>query len=684
MSARPVAFVGGLASENARYRLLLEITDLVARAKNLPEAFRDLAAPVLALTGSELLNLSLYDPSQDCMSTLYWKKNEESGEFERFPVDEVATGWAWKRQEPIAIPDTEREQRFPEFVPVLLNHGVRSYIAIPMSTPAQRFGALGVGKGIPEWGLGEEDVEFLSRVALMGALALEKEKYYRLYEEQQSLAEISRDLSSTFEVEKLLPAILFSLRGIARYDRAVLSVLDDEGKNVYVYGDALEWERLLNHGKVVPIEEELSAEAVRTREVAFFTAADLRDMKGSLANAMHEDGIQSVCSVPLIAGDQVWGALNASSLTEGAFGPPEVEYLQQVAGHIAAAIQNANAYRKIVQLQERLAQKNLYLENEIRSTSSSDEIIGASPALKRVMDYASIVADTDSTVLITGETGTGKERIARLIHSMSRRKERGFFKVNCAAIPTGLLESELFGHEKGAFTGAVSQKIGRLELADKGTLLLDEVGEIPLELQPKLLRVLQDQEFERLGGTKTIRVDARLIAATNRDLVQAIEEKEFRSDLFYRLHVFPLHLPPLRERREDIPMLVRHFVEKCGMRLHKRVEIIPDDVMEVMMNWKWPGNIRELENFVERSVILSEGNRLTPPLGELREENAHQLSESDVTLHDKERQHIIEVLRQSRGVLSGPSGAAARLGVKRTTLQYKMQRLGISRTDYLN
>ena len=341
-------------------------------------------------------------------------------------------------------------------------------------------------------------------------------------------------------------------------------------------------------------------------------------------------------------------------------------------------------YGEIAELKDRLVQEKHYLEHEIRSANRTEDIVGASPALKRVMDYAAIVADTDSTVLITGETGTGKERIARIIHSMSRRKDRSFIKVNCAAIPTGLLESELFGHEKGAFTGAVSKKIGRLELADKGTLLLDEVGEIPLELQPKLLRVLQDQEFERLGGTKTIRVDVRLIAATNRDLVQAIEEKEFRGDLFYRLHVFPLHLPALRERREDIPMLVRHFVEKCAMRLHKRVDIIPDDVIEAMMNWKWPGNIRELENFIERSVILTEGNRLTPPLGELREENDRPLSESDVTLRDKERQHIIDVLRQTRGVLSGPSGAAERLGVKRTTLQYKMQRLGISRTDYLN
>ncbi len=303
--------------------------------------------------------------------------------------------------------------------------------------------------------------------------------------------------------------------------------------------------------------------------------------------------------------------------------------------------------------------------------------------MKRVLDYAAIVADTDSTVLITGETGTGKELVARVIHNMSRRKDRNFIKLNCAAIPTGLLESELFGHEKGAFTGAISQKLGRLELADKGTLLLDEVGDIPLELQPKLLRVLQDQEFERLGGTKTIRVDVRLIASTNRDLVRAVEEKEFRSDLFYRLHVFPLHLPALRERREDIPLLIRHFVEKCAARLHRRIEVIPEEAVQAMMHWKWPGNIRELENFVERSVILSEGNRLSPPLGELREEISRQPSNSEVTLRDKEREHIIEILRQTRGALSGPSGAAARLGLKRTTLQYKMQRLGISRTEYL-
>jgi formate hydrogenlyase transcriptional activator len=398
---------------------------------------------------------------------------------------------------------------------------------------------------------------------------------------------------------------------------------------------------------------------------------------------MYELGIRSVCSVPLIAGNRIWGTLNPSSMKENAFRSSEVEYLQQVANHIAAALQNAHAYGEIAQLKDRVAQEKRYLEREIRIATRSDDIIGNSPALKRVLEHAATVADTDSTVLITGETGTGKERIARMIHDMSQRKERSFIKINCAAIPTGLLESELFGHEKGAFTGAVCQKIGRLELADKGTLLLDEVGDIPLELQPKLLRVLQDQEFERLGGTKTIRVDVRLIAATNRDLGRAVEEKEFRSDLFYRLHVFPLHLPALRDRREDIPLLVQHFVEKSSARLHKQIDVIPEEALQAMTHWKWPGNIRELENFIERSVILSEDDRLSPPLGELREETSRQPSDSDVTLRDKEREHIVEILRQTRGALSGPSGAAARLGLKRTTLQYKMQRLGISRMDYL-
>jgi formate hydrogenlyase transcriptional activator len=682
MSETRVVLEGDASPERKRYRGLLEITDLVVRATNLPDAFKELAPPVLALTAGELLNYSLHDPRRDCMLTHYWKRNQESGEFDPFPVNDAVTGWVWKHQELIAISDTERESRFPGFMPVLLNHGVRSYIAVPVSTPAHRFGALGLGKNVPG-GVHDDDVELLSRVALMGALVLEKDRAYSAFEEQQSLVAISRELGSSLELDKLLPVILSSIRNIARYDRTVLDLLDDDGKNMHLFGDAKEWEPFVNSDTKVPIEQALSGRAIRTRNVALFTADDLREMEAPIAKAMYELGIRSVCSVPLIAGNRIWGALNPSSTMENAFGRAEVEYLQQVANHIAAALQNAHAYGEIAQLKDRLTQEKRYLEREVQIANRSDDIIGNSPALKRVLDYAAIVADTDSTVLITGETGTGKELIARVIHNMSRRKELSFIKMNCAAIPTGLLESELFGHEKGAFTGAVSQKIGRLELADKGTLLLDEVGDIPLELQPKLLRVLQDQEFERLGGTKTIRVDVRLIAATNIDLARAVEEKEFRSDLFYRLHVFPLHLPALRDRREDIPLLVRHFVEECSARLHKQIDVIPEEAIQAMTHWKWPGNIRELENFIERSVILSEGNRLSPPLGELREETSRQPSDSDVTLRDKEREHIVEILRQTRGALSGPAGAAARLGLKRTTLQYKMQRLEISRTDYL-
>ena len=349
MSANRVPLEGYDSPERNRYRLLLEITDVVARAENLPAAFKQLAPPVLALTGGELLNLSLYDPRRDCMQTHYWKKNQESGEFAESPVEEAASGWAWKHQKPIAIPDTQHEKRFPGCVPALLNHGVRSYTVLPISTASSRFGALGLGKNVPEV-LDNEDIEFLSRVALMGALALEKEKANRAFEEQQSLVAISRELSSSLELEKLLPVILSSIRSIARYDRAILTLLDEDGKNAHRYGDALEWESLLNHGTSVPLEQSLSARTVQTRDITFYTAEDLREMDDPLAKTMYETGIRSVCSVPLIAGNRVWGTLNPSSMVENAFGPPEIEYLQQVANQIAAALQNAHAYREIAQL----------------------------------------------------------------------------------------------------------------------------------------------------------------------------------------------------------------------------------------------------------------------------------------------------------------------------------------------
>jgi formate hydrogenlyase transcriptional activator len=375
------------------------------------------------------------------------------------------------------------------------------------------------------------------------------------------------------------------------------------------------------------------------------------------------------------------GTLNVGSKKDRAFSEEDEEVLNQIAAQLAIALDNARAYREIQALRDRLAEEKLYLEDEIRSELNFEEIVGESPELRRVLAQARTVAPSGFTVLILGETGTGKELIARAIHRMSKRKDSTFIKVNCATIPTGLLESELFGHEKGAFTGAVSKKIGRIELADEGTLFLDEVGDIPLELQPKLLRVLQDQEFERLGSNRTVRVDLRLIAATNRDLSKRIAEGEFRSDLFYRLNVFPIHLPPLRARRNDIPSLVRHFVKKLSRRMDKRIDTIPSQTMEALVNWHWPGNIRELENLIERSVILSEGPVLHSPLTQMQAEPS-QAGIADATLERAEREHIIRVLRECGGRVAGAKGAAAKLGLKRTTLQSKMGKLKIDRKDY--
>ena len=370
------------------------------------------------------------------------------------------------------------------------------------------------------------------------------------------------------------------------------------------------------------------------------------------------------------------------STRKHAFNSDDLSMLEQVASQLAVAIENHRAAAEIEALKRRLGEERKYLEGESHNEGEFSEIVGESPALRRVLDQVATVATSQATVLILGETGTGKELIARAIHKLSRRKDGPFIKVNCAAIPTGLLESELFGHEKGAFTGAVSQKVGRMELADGGTMFLDEVGEIPLELQPKLLRVLQDQEFERLGSNRTIKVNLRLLAATNRNLAESIAEKQFRSDLFYRLSVFPIILPPLRDRREDIPLLVRHFVHKFARRMDRYIEIIPPETAEALRRWHWPGNVRELENMIERSVILSEGNSLVVPLSELREHNPPGNDPTDHTLDHAERQHIIRVLRETGGVLSGPDGAARRLGLKRSTLQSKMQRLKITREDY--
>jgi formate hydrogenlyase transcriptional activator len=428
--------------------------------------------------------------------------------------------------------------------------------------------------------------------------------------------------------------------------------------------------------------------AVSSRKPVVLLRRELEELVGEskCARFWVDEGVSAFCSVPLISHDRVLGALDIGRRRDEAFGAEEIELLSEVSKQIAIAVENAQAFQEISELKDRLAKENLYLEEEVRTNHNFGEIVGESAALQRVLKEVETVAPTGSTVLIRGETGTGKELIARALHNLSPRRERTFVKLNCAAIPTGLLESELFGHEKGAFTGAIMQKIGRFELANLGTLFLDEVGDIPLELQPKLLRALQEQEFERLGSTHTICVDVRLVAATNRELSQMVADGQFRGDLYYRLNVFPVLLPPLRERREDIPMLARHFTQQFARRMGRQIETIPATVMDALVNYPWPGNIREMQNVIERAVILSPGPMLRMDATELK--NGSQKSEirgqndgplTSGTLADAERDHILSVLRESGWVLGGSNGAAARLAMKRTTLQSKMKKLGISR-----
>jgi formate hydrogenlyase transcriptional activator len=440
-------------------------------------------------------------------------------------------------------------------------------------------------------------------------------------------------------------------------------------------------------GASIPVESPAGLVWQTQRPLIISDVAEHRQWPG-FAERARPYGVQSFCWLPLTTARRRLGTLNFACKQPSAYDAADVGFLQLVANQVAVAVENAlafqdieAAFREIAALKEQLAKEKAYLEEEVRTEHHFGEIVGESRTLRRILKQVEVVAPTGSTVLIRGETGTGKELIARALHDLSPRRERTFVKLNCAAIPTGLLESELFGHEKGAFTGAVTQKVGRFELAHQGTLFLDEVGDIPPELQPKLLRVLQEQEFERLGSTRTIRVDVRLVAATNRDLAAMVTDGRFREDLYYRLNVFPLALPPLRERPDDIPRLVRHFTQRFARRMGRQIETIPTAVMEALIRYPWPGNVRELQNVIERAVILSPGASLRVPLGDLPPAvaRAHVSGAGPGTLADAERDHILGVLRQTGWVLGGPDGAAARLGMKRTTLQSKMKKLGISR-----
>jgi formate hydrogenlyase transcriptional activator len=499
---------------------------------------------------------------------------------------------------------------------------------------------------------------------------------------QDVLTEVTRFLEAKWDAEQVFPRISASLRRVLRQEYAALAVHEEKTGKLVRQAMDFPLGKNLRLGDAISTAQGPGVKVLQERSPLIFSREQLQEFDPGAAASLSAEGLRSLCCVPLIRLRGPRGVLVLGSTRADAFKTDDLTLLNQVAAQLAIALENARTESEINQLKTRLEHEKQYLEGEARPQLHFEEIVGEGRAIKEVLAEVAIVAPSQATVLILGETGTGKGLIARAIHNISGRASQRFIALNCAAIPTGLMESELFGHEKGAFTGAISQKIGRLELADKGTLFLDEIGEIPLELQPKLLRVLQEQEFERLGGTKTIKVDLRLIAATNRDLAKSVANKEFRSDLFYRLNVFPIRIPSLRERREDIPLLVRYFVQKVSRRMGRVIETIPTETMNALLQWPWPGNVRELENFIERSVILTTGTALRAPLSELQDESSGTPA-FEQSLVDAEREHIVRVLRQTRGKISGPSGAARQLGLKRTTLQSKMQQLGITRDDYL-
>lgn len=491
------------------------------------------------------------------------------------------------------------------------------------------------------------------------------------------MTEVGRLLEAKWNARQIFPRVSAHLRRVLRQEYAALSLLDEKSGQLVRQSIDFPLRKASRAGNV-SAPKDPSSKALQERTPLILDKKDLQGFQTDITDHLLTEGLQSLCCVPLIRPKGPLGVLVLGSSRVDAFKSDDLALLNQVAAQLAIAFENEATAHDLERLRRQLAQEKEYLEGGAHAPVHFGGILGNSLALQKVLNQVAIVADSSATVLLLGETGTGKGLIARALHHASKRKDKPFVTLNCAAIPTGLLESELFGHEKGAFTGAVQQKVGRMESADKGTLFLDEIGEISRELQPKLLRVLQDHEFERLGGTRTIKVDLRLIAATNRDLAKSVAEKQFRSDLFYRLNVFPIRMPPLRERREDIPVLVRHFVKKFAARMDRAIETIPRETMDALNNWDWPGNVRELENFIERSVILSEGRALRVPLTELR---AHPGC-GDSSLEKTEREHIIQILRKSRGIISGPKGAARYLGLKRTTLQSKMDRLGITRKDY--
>ena len=690
-----MASPGGLEPSNLatvdRYRALLQVSESIASHRDLPELFRSLAALLHQLVTFDFICLTLPDLAHGAVR-LHVLESSLPTRIQpglEIPMAENVRQLVWENQQPLVISHLGHDERFPMVSDMLRGDGVRSLCVLPLTTAQRRVGAMGLGS-IEASAYDAADLEFLRQVAAQVAVAVDNalnSQNAQIYQQELArerdrlrlLLEVNNALVSTLDLRHLLSAISACLRRVMNHDYASLALYEPSAQQVRLQAlDFPQGKGLLQEEMVFPIEGTPSGEVILTRKPLIISGANVHCYEPSVSRLFLDEGLHSGCIVPLITANRILGTLSLSSRRSGAFNQEDLDLLMRVANQVAIAIENALSYREIAELKDKLAEEKLYLEEEIRTEYTFEEIVGESPPLKRVLAQVETVAPTDSSVLILGETGTGKEVIARAIHDLSPRRERTLVKVNCAAIPGGLLESELFGHEKGAFTGAIAQKVGRFELAHRGTLFLDEVGDIPLELQPKLLRVLQEKEFERLGSTGTLHVDVRVVAATNLDLVRMVEDRLFRSDLYYRLNVFPIVVPPLRERAEDIPLLVRYFAQKHARRMDRRIETIPGEEMGALTGYHWPGNVRELENLIERAVILSRGPTLHVPLPGDRLSGDSPVA-PPVTLEDAERDHILKALRDTNWVIAGRQGAAARLGMKRTTLQSRIAKLGISR-----
>ncbi len=690
-----MASPGYVESSNAatveRYRALLEVSESIAIHRDLPELFRSLAESLHRLVTFDFICLTLPNPARNVVRLHVLEGSLPTRIQPGFevPMVENVRRLVWENQQPLVISQLGHDERFPLVSDMLRQDGVQSLCVLPLTTAHRRVGAMALGS-VETSAYDAADLEFLRQVAAQVAVAVDnalnsqsaqtyQQELARERDRLRLLLEVNNALVSTLDLRQLLSAISSCLRRVMNHDYASLALYEPDARQVRLQAlDFPQGKGLLQEEMVFPIDGTPSGQVITTRQPLIITGANVDGYEPSVSRLFIAEGLQSGCIVPLVTANRTLGTLSLSSVRASAFTQEDVDLLMRVANQVAIAIENALAYREIAELKNKLADEKLYLEEEIRTEYTFEEIIGESAALKRVLSQVETVASTDSSVLVLGETGTGKEVIARAIHDLSLRRERTFVKVNCAAIPTGLLESELFGHEKGAFTGAIMQKMGRFELAHHGTLFLDEVGDIPLELQPKLLRVLQEKEFERLGSTRTQHVDARVVAATNRDLMQMVEDRLFRSDLYYRLNVFPIVVPPLRERVEDIPLLVRYFAQKHARRMDRHIETIPSEEMEALTRYHWPGNVRELENLIERAVILSRGPTLHIPLPDERLSGDGPAA-SPLTLEAAEREHILRALRGTNWIIAGPNGAAARLGMKRTTLQSRMAKLGITR-----